>query len=311
MLYTQAFFPACGPPAATCTFDRHDFTAFHRPMNAQAPIPPLDRDGLRISGTPLDQARRILMVTPGALTRLDTFSPLTQALPSGTALVELAFPGLDGRPMDSPVRVRATGRRIAARLNASPAKRIDLVGISAGAAICFEIRGRLTCPDVTFAAIAAPAPFPYLLASVIVMGVDILKLRSQLRGEPWQVIWFEVFQILLFGHTPRRPPLPVDAGGRTAGPSVTPTFRMLFFHGIGTAFWTPSRRARRPDTPVRFFHGTHDPVSPSAAVARFAARLKNADVTWYRDRGHLPHIMNPELYAEIRRFWRYRGKTPT
>ncbi|MAC82203.1 MAG: hypothetical protein CML66_29605 [Rhodobacteraceae bacterium] len=280
-------------------------------MNAPDPIRPLDRDGLRLSGTPLAQARRILVVTPGALTRLETFAPLTDGLPSGTALVELAFPGLDGRALDHPVRVRANGRRIAARLNESPAKRIDLVGISAGAAICFEIRGRLTCPDVTFAAIAAPAPFPYLLASVIWMGTDILKIRRRHPGAPWRVIWFEVFQLLLFGRTDRRPPLAADPGGRSAGPTITPSFRMLFFHGIGTAFWTPSRQARRPDTPVRFFHGTHDPVSPSAAIVRFAARLRNADVTWYRDRGHLPHVMNPDLYAEIRRFWRYRGKTPS
>ena len=39
-------------------------------MNAPDPIRPLDRDGLRLSGTPLAQARRILVVTPGAVKAL-------------------------------------------------------------------------------------------------------------------------------------------------------------------------------------------------------------------------------------------------
>lgn len=85
------------------------------------PSPLTDPDGLRLSGAPLHTARRIVVVAPGALTRLSTFAPLTDDLPSDIALVQLAFPGLDGRPMDHPVRVRATARRIAKRLNACPA----------------------------------------------------------------------------------------------------------------------------------------------------------------------------------------------
>lgn len=267
-----------------------------------------DRNGLRLSGPPLNQARRVLVVAPGALTRLDTFAPLTAQLPSGTTLIELAFPGLDGRALDRPVRIRATARRLAAALNDSPAERIDLVGISAGAAICIELRGRLTCPDVTLAAISAPAPFPYVLFNALWMGGDILRARRQHPDAPWKVVWFELFQILMFGRTDNRPDLPLDDHGRPARPTITPSPRLLAYHGLGVAFWKPSRHAMRATTPMRCFHGSNDTVSPSGAIARFAGRLQNADVTWYRDRGHLPHLLNPQLYDDIRRFWRDRGQ---
>ena len=275
-------------------------------------VPPSlpDGDGLRLSGAPLDRARRILVVVPGALTRLEVFAPLTEALPSGTALVELAFPGMDGRPLDRPLRVRATARRLARRLNASPATRIDLVGISAGSAVCFELRGRLSCPDVTLAAIAAPAPFPYVAFASIWMTTDIWRAWRAHRGAPWPLIWFELFQVLLFGRVEKRPPLPLDDHGRRVGPTVTPTPRLLAYHGAGVALWRPSVRAMRAQTPIRFFHGSQDTVSPSGAMARFARRVRNADVTWYRDRGHLAHVLNPDLYADIRRFWLYRGRLP-
>lgn len=282
-----------------------------RPTITPDPHPnaPPGPDGLRLSGTPLSQARRVLVVVPGALTRLDAFTPLTEALPSGTALVEIAFPGLDGRPLDRPVRIRATARRLAQRLNAAPAERIDLVGISAGAGICLELRGHLTCADVTLAAIAAPAPFPDLLTTTLGMAGDLRRARRDHPGAPWRVIWFELFRILLFGRGDDRPELALDDRGRPPGPSVEPTFRMLAYHGTAIALWRPSSAAMRADTPLRFFHGSRDTVSPSAAIARLAARMHNADARWYRDRGHLPHIMNPQLFADIRRFWLYRGKS--
>ncbi|MGR3804533.1 alpha/beta fold hydrolase [Marinibacterium profundimaris] len=276
-----------------------------RPLSPPGP----DRDGLRLSGTPLAEARRILVTVPGALTRLDAFDPLTENLPSGTALAELAFPGLDGRPLQGRVRMRPAARLLAKRLNAAPARRIDLVGISAGAGICLELRGLLTCPDVTLAAIAAPAPFPDLLATTMGMSSDLWRIRRAHPGADWPVIWYELFQVLMFGRDTPRPKLTLDDRGRPTGPSVTPTARMLFSHGSGVAFWRPSARAMQADTPLRFFHGSHDTVSPSAGIARLAARMENADARWYRDRGHLPHIMNPQLFADIRRFWLYRGKT--
>lgn len=268
-----------------------------------APPPPIGPDGLRLSGAPLDTARRVLVVAPGALTRLDIFSPLTDRLPAGTALVELAFPGVDGRPLDRPVRVRATARRLAERLNTSPAMRIDLVGLSAGAAICFELRGRLTCPNVTLAVIAAPAPAPALLTASARMSRDLLRIRRAHRGAPWHVVWFEMFQILLFGRTEVPPKLPVDTSGRPAGPTLTPTPKLLAYHGLGTALWRPSRRAMKARTPLRFFHGRRDTVSPARALERFVARLPGAEITWYEDRGHLAHVFNPALFEAIRRFW--------
>lgn len=268
-----------------------------------APPPPIGPDGLRLTGAPLETARRVLVIAPGALTRLDTFAPLTHPLPSGTALVELAFPGLDGRPLDRPVRVRATARHLAERLNQSAAARIDLVGLSAGAAICFELRGRLTCPDVTLSVIAAPAPAPAVLTASALMSRDLLRLRRAHRGAPWKVVWFEMFQILLFGRTEAPPILPTDSTGRPAGPSLTPTPKLLAYHGLGAAFWRPSRRAMKARTPLRFFHGRRDTVSPARALERFVARLPGADITWYDERGHLPHVLNPDLFRAIRQFW--------
>lgn len=267
------------------------------------PSPLTDPDGLRLSGAPLHTARRIVVVAPGALTRLSTFAPLTDDLPSDIALVQLAFPGLDGRPMDHPVRVRATARRIAKRLNACPAQRIDLVGLSAGAAICLELRGRLTCPTVTMAAIAAPAPAPAVLAASFAMNRDIRRIHRANRGAPWKVIWFEVFEILLFGRTDTRPVVPSTRRANPLGPSVTPTPRMLAYHGMGTALWRPSKRALQGKGPIRFFHGRRDTVSPAKALDRFVARLPEASITWYEDRGHLPHMLNPALFQAIRQFW--------
>lgn len=260
--------------------------------------------GCRLSGADPVLARRILVVLPGALTPLAMFRSLTANLPADTTLIELAFPGLDGRPLDHPVRIRPVARRIAAWIETTPAQRIDLVGLSAGAAIALELRGHLAHRNVTTALIAAPAPAPVLMVSALVFGGDILRIAWRHRGASRAVLWFEVFQILLLGRDPTQPPNLASDDGRPAGPSVVPTPRMLLYHGLAVAFWRPSRRARNARGAIRFFHGSNDPVSPAPAIRRMARKFPGADVILYPGRGHLPHILNPQLFDDIRRFWR-------
>ncbi|MEM8732341.1 MAG: alpha/beta hydrolase [Pseudomonadota bacterium] len=264
-----------------------------------------DTAGLIWAGVPLADAARVLVIVPGALTPLRVFDPLTDPVSSDTALLLLAFPGLDGRPLDRPVRVRETARHVARILNGAPhVSRIDLVGLSAGAAICLEIRGRLTCPRVTLAAISAPAPCPRVLFGVMRMGADLIAILRENMGASWTVIWHHLFLVLLFGRGAPPATLPKDDSGRPVGPSITPTPKLLLYHGAGTALWRPSSAALRARSPVCFFHGARDTVSPANAIARLARRLNAAEVQLYQDRGHLPHVLNPVLFTDIRRFWR-------
>ncbi|MGV6847029.1 MAG: alpha/beta fold hydrolase [Marinibacterium sp.] len=255
---------------------------------------------LKHFGPPLATARRVLIVLPGALTPLSRLRPVAEQDASDIPRMEMAFPGLDGRPLDHPVWINAAARNVALYLAQSPVKRVDIVGFSAGAAIALELRGLLNAPQVVTALISAPAPVPGMILPAMRFSADVVQIALRQRTIARERIWRDAFDILLYG---RDGGSPVRSDpGKAIAPAITPTLRMMLYHGAGVALWRPSRTALAARGPVRFFHGAADTISPLRAAERLAARLHDADLMRYPGAGHLAHLARPDLFDDIRGF---------
>ncbi len=250
-------------------------------------------------------ARTFVVAIPGALTTVEVYAPLAAWADRDTAVLAYRFPGLDGRPLEDRVNIRAAGQAIAEAVGAFAPDQVRLVGMSAGAAVALETARNLAAPDVRVALISPALPAPGVALAGLVGAGDMAEAAA--RAGTWELraLFAEYYRTLLYGRGHFRDPVLAAESARQAQALRD----LLILPGEGRArsqvgnllVWTLGDPSDLAGVRVDIFTGAEDPLFPLAAVRRLAARLPQATVRAYPRQGHLLAATVPGLYDDIRR----------
>jgi len=260
----------------------------------------------------IEQARSVIIATPGALTSISVLRDLERFVTHDRALAYYRLPGLDGRPRSDRLDIHDAADTITAFIEEHGFQRVYFVGFSTGNAINLEaakqISASQTETDIAVAGIstALPAPYPTLaglrgFAGNVAAAVRVGSLQRR-------DIWLEYYKTLLFG-APRKQPEPVRSSAQTltnanAPRIVVPDNALARSHGTALIGWSNSHTDLLADVDIGLFHGARDPVFPIGAVVRFAENLpRPATVVSYDNNGHLLLITQPRIFDHVFAFF--------
>lgn len=220
----------------------------------------------------------ITYLLPGALSTARIFGPLRDMGDDRHLVMEYRFPGMQGQPLDPPMRIDAVAARIAGHAALFPKARINLIGFSTGGAIAIEAAGLIGCrPGTRMVLMSTATPFPGAIDSSLRGGATVAASALQAGSLQARDIWAEYYKTLLYGYGWRaRPELRRAAEARAARVRKT---LIIPQKGLGRAHardllgWTLSPAARASGAEILILHGEKDPVFPLSSVAMLARRI--------------------------------------
>lgn len=244
------------------------------------------------------------MAIPGALTSVAVYDPLAGWADADTAIVAYRFPGLDGRPSEDRLRVKAAGKTIAAAIDTFAPRQVRLIGLSAGAAVALETARHLDAPDIRVALISPALPAPGVALGGLAAGIDMAEAAARAGTWEGRALFAEYYRTLLYGRGHFRDPvLSADSARRAQvlrDLLILPGEGRARSHGGNLLLWTLDAPEDLARVPVHIFTGAQDPLFPLTAVRRLAARLPQATLHAYPRQGHLLFATVPGLYDDIR-----------
>ena len=263
---------------------------------AEKPVPLLWEMERRGSAAPV---RRITYLLPGALSTSAIFGPLRRAEGPHHLVMEYRFPGMQGQPLDPPMRIAQVAAAIAAHARLHPQARVEMLAFSTGGAIALEAAGRLGPERRTrLVILSGAAPFPGAYDSALRGAFALLASVISSGSTDMRMVWSEYYKTLLYGYGWRRnPEIRSRAEARAAADRSSLT---LPVRGRGRAqtrdllSWRLSDAALSSGAEILFLHGNLDPVFPPARAKRLAARL-GARLCLIPGGGHLLITTHPEI----------------
>jgi len=277
-------------------------------------VPTTDTANLLYDPEELDQAHSIAVLVPGALSRINMFEATESWRMRGYALVHYRFPGLDGRAISPALSIDEAAAAIVALAGQYPAKPIRLLGFSTGGPIVLTAGARLV-GDVRIAIMAGAVEKGGGAATAVRCTLDIGRAALRARSLRLRSVWFEYYQVLLFGRAVWR-----DEELRARAYAIIETRHeriVLPQGGKPRAHTRDLRRWKLPDTvkfaadKIKFFRGVEDPVFSHTQQMRLAAKVGGASVKEYPDQGHLLFASCPEVFEDIYGFFEGKPETAT
>jgi pimeloyl-ACP methyl ester carboxylesterase len=271
---------------------------------APAPTPQDAAAIVTLAGNPA-RATELVVAVPGALSPLWVFDPLREWADADTAVVAYRFPGLDGRPADSPVRIAAAGAAIAAFANARRPATVRVIGLSTGGPIALEAARRVAAPRVDAVLISTALPAPAALGSSLRGAFDLVEAADRAGTWAARPLFREYHRTLLYGRSHYGDPVRAADSARRADAVaeglLLPGDGLVRKHSGDLLRWMLRDPAGLAHVRVRLFHGADDPVFGLPGVRRLARRLPDAALTVYAGHGHLLPETVPGLFADIGR----------
>jgi pimeloyl-ACP methyl ester carboxylesterase len=254
----------------------------------------------------VDAAHTLVILIPGALTRLEMFSETRHWARNGVATVYLPFPGLDGRPLTPKLDIEATAAEVAAFAARQPHKAYRLLGYSTGGPIAIRAAEQME-GDVRVAALASAVERAGGGTSMQRITRDVLAAAVRVHSVRRRVVWREYFKVLLFGRAVLRDKTlaaRAEALLATHLPRmVYPDRELLAAHSDDLRRWRLPPGRRLGSDRLTFFAGAADPVFSLAQTEAFARRFGAAPVTSYPGHGHLPFMTDPSVFQDIHAFF--------
>ncbi|WP_112311870.1 alpha/beta hydrolase [Pseudogemmobacter bohemicus] len=253
---------------------------------------------------------RITYLIPGALSTAQIFGRLRKPSGPGHLVMEYRFPGLEGQPLDPPMRVAQVAAAIARHAALYPQADIEILGFSTGGAIAIEAAGLIGPARKTrVVVLSGVTPFPGAYESgargMVAVGASALAAGSLTA----RAVWGEYYKVLLYGYGWRKDPTIRRLAERRAARDRD--YLILPVKGLGRAHtsdllgWTLSQAARSSGAEILFLHGSEDPVFSPGGVARLARRL-DATLCVVPGGGHLMLVTHPQILLRIEDFLRGR-----
>lgn len=251
---------------------------------------------------------RITYLIPGALSTAHVFGKLRRSSGPGHLVMEYRFPGLEGQPLDPPMRVAEVADAIARHAAQYPGARIEILGFSTGGAIAIEAAGRIGPQrTVRVVVLSGVTPFPGAYESgargMLAVGASALTAGSLAP----RAVWGEYYKVLLYGYGWRKDPtirrLAERRAARDRDHLILPVKGLGRAHTGDLLRWTLSPAAIRSGASILFLHGSVDPVFSPGGVGRLVKRL-DATLCVVPGGGHLMLVTHPRIIGRIDAFLR-------
>ena len=277
-------------------------------------VPTTDAAHLIYDPDELDQAHTIAVMVPGALSRISMFEATEIWRARGYGLVHYRFPGLDGRAVIPALSIDAAAAAIVAFAGQFPSKPIRLLGFSTGGPIVLTAGAQLS-GDVRIAVMAGAVEKGGGVATALRCTYDIAHAALRARSSRLRSVWFEYYQVLLFGRAVWR-----DHDLRARARAIIETRRDKIVLPQGGKPRAHTRDLRRWCWPhglklasdkVTFFRGAEDPVFSQSQQMQLAAKVGAASVKVYPQQGHLLFASCPEVFDDIYAFFEGKSETTT
>ncbi|WP_299826261.1 alpha/beta fold hydrolase [uncultured Roseobacter sp.] len=256
--------------------------------------------------TAVENAKKLVICVPGALTRVDIFDAVLSWRAQGWEPVFYPFPGLDGRALSPPLDIAEAAGHIADVARRYAEKRICLLGFSTGGAIVVHA-ATLLGDDVKTAAIAPALPYAGGWPTMKDTTMDLLASALRARSVGVRSVWRAYYQALLVG----RAGLQDDRLSETARTLTLDRLAHMIYPegGLLRAHARDLRRWAGPEVPLRhpqqlaFFAGTEDPVFSTEATKAYAAKLGGVPVRTYAGHGHMLFLTHRSVFDDVRAFF--------
>jgi len=249
------------------------------------------------------QADTLVILVPGALTSRKMFAHVESwADRPGYALAFYRFPGMNGMPVNEPLRIDLAAEQIATFANSHPEKRIRLLGYSTGGPISIMAAQQIT-GDVRVAALSPAVEHAGGVETSLGVARDAVTAFGKARSLRRDVIWRQYFRVLLFGlGTNKVPVLAAPRDGSAPAPKrplKLPPRKLPGAQSRDLRRWSlPEDYRPQPDR-IRLFIGLADPVFSTRQTFEFVNRLGGPDVMVYEGHGHLMYLSNPHVFVDI------------
>ncbi|MFK7871439.1 MAG: alpha/beta hydrolase [Roseobacter sp.] len=258
----------------------------------------------------VEAAKKLAIMIPGALARVDMFEAAQSWTDAGYALAHYRFPGLDGRPLSPKLRIEEAAQTVADFVAGYPAKKICLLGYSTGGPIAIRAAEKTATP-VRVAAMSSAVPMAGGLTSLQAIAADILAAAARARSVRRNTVWREYFKVLLLGRAVVRDKalmaqaqLLLDAH---LPQMVYPDAPLLSAHADDLRRWKLPKGARLSAKHLAFFAGAADPVFSVSKTEGFARLFGEPQVRFYPGQGHLLFMTHPSVFDDILTFFEAAG----
>lgn len=269
-------------------------------LTACAPTPAPQTSPLAALSPVPAQPDSVTFLLPGALTTSAIFGPATRWGDARNLIVEYRLPGMQGQPLDTPLRIDRAAQWVADYAARYPQARINLFGYSTGGAIAIEAASRIANPArVRVAALSTATPFPGALMALLRAGPHLAAAALDEGSTNRARVWENYTVTLLLGPGWRQ-----DPDRRVRGRAILAYWRNRLPPPTGEetraqardllGWAAPSPRGAE----IAFFHGGRDPVFPFWQIRALAGPL-GATICRYPEGGHLLYLSDPEVIARI------------
>lgn len=224
----------------------------------------------------------------------------------GYGIVRYRFPGLDGRSLHPPLRIRDAAQEIVSLLARYPEKPVRILGFSTGGAIALETARHLS-GDVRVALMSPALPRAGGGETATRSAIDLIQSAWRARSLRVEPVWLCYYEILLFGRSVREDPV---LTARAQAIIEARRARIVFpnrgkprAHVRDLRRWMWKGRSPVAQGCLRIFTGDRDPVFSGAQTGQFAAQLGAVPLRRYPGQGHLLFLSYPQVFADVLAFF--------